>query len=46
MKNTCKELQKIFPVILDISCSAHILQLCLKNISKIPEINLIVMGKL
>jgi hypothetical protein len=35
MKTTSKELIKKFPILIDIPCSAHIIQLCLKSICKL-----------
>lgn len=32
MKSVCNELVKIFPILINIPCSAHLIQLCLKNI--------------
>ena len=32
MKSTCNDLVKTFPILLNIPCSAHLIQLCLKNI--------------
>lgn len=38
MKTTCKILNQLFPVLIHVPCSAHILQLCLKKICEIPKV--------
>jgi hypothetical protein len=42
MKATCKKLKEVMPFLIDIPCSAHLMQLCLKSVLSIPKIHKII----
>lgn len=42
MKAVCKKLKVLFPVLINIPCSAHIMQLCLKKICNNDKIKMII----